>query len=200
MLTVPGDIVETGVYKGGSGIFMCMLLKEWDLCGRTYWGYDSFQGLPEPVAEDQGGSGMVGTPGMFNFGLKKTYANFAKYGLTDPTLVKLVPGWFNETLPNAEVKQIAFLRLDGDMFTSTHEALMHLYSKVPVGGIVYVDDYGGFNGCRLAVDTFRTLYGITSPLNWVREGDDTVEAVWWRKGGRLHNDEDNEIQRTAAVP
>ncbi|KXZ54888.1 hypothetical protein GPECTOR_4g960 [Gonium pectorale] len=169
-------------------------MKDWNVCGRKYWGFDSFQGLPNPVNEDQQGSLITGAKGQFAAGLEQVKQSFRDFGLEDPTLVELVPGWFNESLPNAAVKHIAFLRLDGDLFASTHDALVHLYSKVVPGGLVYIDDYGGFNGCRLAVDTFRMVHGISSPLHWIVEDEERhhdalhlqlgrVEAVWWRKGG-----------------
>ncbi|KAG2500294.1 hypothetical protein HYH03_001872 [Edaphochlamys debaryana] len=166
-------------------------MKDWDLCGRRYWGFDSFQGLPAPVDADKVGGMSVGEAGIMAAGQKDVEAHFAAANVTE--LVTLTAGWFNETLPGATVEHIAFLRLDGDLFVSTWDGLVNLYPKVVPGGLVYVDDYGAFNGCKLAVDLYRTQHGITAPLHWIREEDNHVEAVWWRKplnpgprGGRGH--------------
>jgi hypothetical protein len=84
------------------------------------------------------------------------------------------------------VKDIAFLRLDGDLFVSTWDPLAAFYDRVIPGGYIYVDDYGSFNGCREAIDKFRFENKIFEPLRFVRE-DDLVtrrisfEAVWWQK-------------------
>ncbi|KAG2498109.1 hypothetical protein HYH03_003867 [Edaphochlamys debaryana] len=188
LLTVPGDVAETGLFQGGSGILMALMLHSWDFCGhRRYWGFDSFRGLPRAVAADMAGSATVGAAGQMAVARDVVEANFKAAGVNMSSgLVTLIPGWFNETLPGAAVRHIAFLRLDGDMFTSTRDALVNLYDKVVPGGLVYVDDYGSFNGCKMAVDIFRKQRGITQPLHWIRELAYPVEAVWWRKPLREH--------------
>eukprot|EP00198_Chlamydomonas_reinhardtii_P007428 XP_001696765.1 predicted protein [Chlamydomonas reinhardtii] len=180
----PGDVVETGVFMGGSGIMMANVMKDWDPCGRRYFGFDSFQGLPQPdrsQTEDALGTTNIGAQGLFAAGVDIVKANFAKHGVDDPKLVQLIPGWFNESLPTAPVDHIAFLRLDGDLYISTWEALIYLYPKVAPGGLIYVDDYGSFNGCKVAVDKYRSMHRIAAPLHWIREPGNYVEAVWWRK-------------------
>ncbi|HJU39681.1 MAG TPA: TylF/MycF/NovP-related O-methyltransferase, partial [Tahibacter sp.] len=75
-------------------------------------------------------------------------------------------GWFKDTLPAAPIERLAVLRLDGDYYESTMDALVNLYEKVSVGGYVIVDDYGedSWTYCRRAVDEFRAAHGIASPL------------------------------------
>lgn len=99
-------------------------------------------------------------------------------------------GYFNETLPLAKVKTIAFLRLDGDLYESTRDALVNLYDKVVEGGYVYVDDYYSFIGCKKAVDEFLVDRKLTPVIYDVKELDyeshedfavKIGEAVWWRK-------------------
>lgn len=106
-----------------------------------------------------------------------------------------VEGWFNETLPPPRLKRIAFLHLDGDLYASTMDALVALYPPIQSGGLVYVDDYGSFGGCRAAVDEYSAKYGITALMNFIAEDPslntrlfnlhekeqraDLMEAVWW---------------------
>ena len=95
--------------------------------------------------------------------------------------MRVVKGWFNETLPaTPEIAAIALLRLDGDLYVSTYDALVHLYDKVSVGGYVYVDDYGSFAGCRKAVDRFRAERGIADAMVPVFESGSSglFEALW----------------------
>jgi hypothetical protein len=66
-------------------------------------------------------------------------------------ILQISKGYFNITLPISKVQDISFLRLDGDLFISTWDALENLYHKVVPGGYIYVDDYGSFEGCRLAI-------------------------------------------------
>ena len=115
--------------------------------------------------------------------------------------LRTVAGWFNTTLPAPGMRAISFLRLDGDAYASTRDALVALYPRVSRGGIVYVDDYGGYGGCAAAVDEYRRAHGVTAPLQMIWEpirkgftvkdketGGTTFkkivlqkyEAVWWR--------------------
>jgi O-methyltransferase len=104
-------------------------------------------------------------------------ANFDRYCLLDEQ-VRFVPGWFRDTLPElaVEIAAIAVLRLDGDMYESTIDALTHLEPLVSPGGYVIVDDYGGIDACRQAVTDHRSTHGITAPIHTV-----DWTAVWWRK-------------------
>jgi len=79
------------------------------------------------------------------------------------------------------IKSISFLRLDGDLYVSTIQPLEILWDKLSVGGFIYVDDYGSFQGCRNAVNEFRKKRNITTPMVQIEERDDKFEAVWWQK-------------------
>jgi UDP:flavonoid glycosyltransferase YjiC (YdhE family) len=162
---VPGDLVETGVWRGGASIFMRAALRAYGGAGRKVWLADSFQGLPRPdpinYPADSGDS-LWAFP-QLAAPLDAVKANFARYGLLDEQ-VRFLPGWFSDTLPGAPVEEIAVLRLDGDMYESTVVALRSLYHKVSPGGFVIVDDYGSIDACRQAVDDFRAEADIVSPL------------------------------------
>ena len=100
--------------------------------------------------------------------------NFRKYGLLDSQVVFL-RGWFKDTLPVAPIEQLAILRLDGDMYGSTMEALSNLYPKLSSGGFCIIDDYA-LRGCRLAVDNYRTKSGIDAELQLI-----DYSGRYWRK-------------------
>jgi O-methyltransferase len=101
-------------------------------------------------------------------------ANFARYGLLDER-VRFLPGWFKDTLPGAPINQLAVLRLDGDMYASTMDALRSLYQKLSPGGYLIIDDYALPN-CKRAVDDFRAEHQMTEQVNQI-DGS----GVFWEK-------------------
>jgi O-methyltransferase len=165
---VPGDLIETGVWRGGACIFMRGVLEAYDVRDRRVWVADSFRGLPPPDAErypaDAGDDHHARSE--LAVSVEEVQANFRRYDLLDDQVEFLV-GWFSETLPAAPMQAIAVARLDGDMYSSTIDALGALWPKVSVGGFVIIDDYGAVEGCRLAVDDFRREHGIVDPLETI---------------------------------
>lgn len=174
---VPGDLMETGVWRGGASIFMRAILKALGDTTRLVWLADSFRGLPPPNANaypaDEGDSHWRRT--QLAVGVDQVRANFAKYGLLDDQVQFLV-GWFSETLPTAPVKRLAVLRLDGDLYESTMVALQALYPKVSAGGYVIIDDWGAIPACKKAVEDFRRDAGVAEPIHEV----DWTGAFWQR--------------------
>ncbi|WP_422770518.1 TylF/MycF/NovP-related O-methyltransferase [Plantactinospora sp. WMMC1484] len=166
---VPGDLIETGVWRGGTVIFMRALLAAYADHDRTVWVADSFRGLPKPEAhrvEDV--EDALWTVPFLAVSLPQVKENFRRYGLLDEQ-VRFLPGWFEDTLPGAPVERIAVMRLDGDLYDSTSVALRSLYPKLSVGGYVIIDDYHAVRGCQQAVDDFRAELGITDelvPVDW----------------------------------
>lgn len=175
---IPGDLIETGVWRGGATIFMQAHLKAHAITGRTVWVADSFAGLPRPsVAEDIGYDISASHEPILAISEDKVRALFARYDLLDEN-VRFLKGWFRDTLPTAPIEQLALLRLDGDLYESTMDALLALYDKLSPGGFIIVDDYGALPPCRRAIEDFRTERGITEPLepiDWT--------GVFWRKPG-----------------
>jgi O-methyltransferase len=162
---VPGDLAETGVWRGGAAIFMRAVLKAYGDLDRKVWLADSFQGFPKPdmanyPAERDGDLWRIP---LLAVSLETVKANFARYGLLDEQ-VRFLPGWFRDTLPEAPMDRLAVLRLDGGMYESTIVALRSLYHKVSTGGFVIADDYNSVPACRQAVDDFRAEEGIVEPL------------------------------------
>ena len=174
---IPGDFIETGVWRGGACILMRAVLAAYGERSRRVWVADSFCGLPAPnpeVAADRGDQHY--TFDELFVSSAQVRANFQKYGLLDEQ-VRFLEGWFSETLPNAPIEQLALLRLDGDMYESTMDALAALYNKVVPGGFVIVDDFGAVMGCQRAILEFRASHGITDPLQ-----DIDGYGAFWRKG------------------
>src|SRR5579872_440882 len=116
---------------------------------------DSFEGLPAPDPEkypaDAGDNHH--TFDHLAVSLEQVKENFTRYGLLDDQ-VCFIKGWFRDTLPTLRDKQWAVVRLDGDMYESTHDGLTNLYPNLAVGGYLIVDDYGAVKGCRQAIEDF----------------------------------------------
>lgn len=143
----------------------------------------SSPGLPDLAPQDNSGDLIKGTKGDFKYGQKEFVQNMKKLGAWDHRRIVVTKGWFKDTATVSAVKHIAFLRLDGDLYSSTYDAIVGFYDRVVHGGLIYVDDYGSFNGCRDAIDEFRTQRRIHETMHFIRESDGRVEAVWWRKVG-----------------
>lgn len=176
---VPGDFIETGVWRGGTTILMRGVLEAMGEPDRSVWVADSFEGLPVPDEERYPADAGLDWShvGVLKVGADAVRANFERYGLLDDR-VRFLEGWFCDTLPAAPIEQLAVLRLDGDLYESTMDALVSLEPKVAPGGFVLVDDYGGWPPCRAAVDDYRAERGITEPIQQV-----DWTGVWWRKAG-----------------
>jgi O-methyltransferase len=172
---VPGDLIETGAWRGGATIFMRAALEAYGDVERTVWVADSFAGLPRPDESTPDQGDIHWTRPQLQVSLDQVKNNFARYGLLDER-VKFLVGWFKDTLPRAPIDRLSILRMDGDMYSSTMDALDNLYSKLSVGGYVIVDDYS-LPGCRAAVEEFRARHNIAEPMqpvgsvavSWLRE-------------------------------
>lgn len=161
---VPGDLIETGAWRGGACIFMRGLLAAYGVTDRRVFVADSFEGLPRPDSDrypaDAGDQHHKHT--FLAVHLEEVKANFTRYALLDDQVVFL-KGWFDNTLPSAPINRIAVLRLDGDMYGSTMVALDSLYDKLSPGGFCIIDDFH-LPGCRQAVEDYRRKQGITAPM------------------------------------
>jgi hypothetical protein len=174
---VPGDLIETGVWRGGATIFMRAILKAFNVTDRCVWVADSFEGLPLPNADKypQDAGDAHHKFKELAISLEQVQSNFERYGLLD-NQVRFLKGWFRDTLPNLPAQPLAVVRLDGDMYESTMDALVSLYPKLSKGGYLIVDDYGAVPGCRQAVHDYRQRNKITEeilPIDWT--------GVYWRR-------------------
>lgn len=174
---VAGDFIETGVWRGGNTILMRAVLAAYGVTDRTVWVADSFEGLPVPDGQrypaDEGVDFSIFP--QLAVSAAQVRANFDRYELLDDQ-VRFLEGWFADTLPTAPITDLAVLRLDGDLYQSTMDALTALYPKLSVGGYVIVDDYGAFPSCAAAIDDYRLEHDITDSIVSV----DWTGAYWQR--------------------
>jgi hypothetical protein len=178
---IDGDLIEAGIWKGGVLIYMRACLLAYGVDKKVY-GADSFEGLPpiddinypsdkiyRKILKKGNDKGLIVTE-------NEVIDNLDKFGFNDKNTI-LLKGWFDQTLKDERIKKICLLRIDGDMYKSTYEALNLLYKKVVKGGYIIVDDYGLKSGsCKQAVDDFRLKQNITSDLiniDW--------SGVFWKK-------------------
>jgi len=177
MKRIPGDLIETGVWRGGSSILMKGVLAVYGDTGRKVWLADSFAGLPKPDPStypvDAGDTLWIESD-VLAVSLETVKDNFIKYGLLDER-VMFLKGWFKDTLPTAPIHSLSVVRLDGDMYESTIQALENLYPKLSPGGYIIIDDYK-LAGCKCAVDDFRRDYEITEVIR-----DIDRDGVFWQR-------------------
>ncbi len=174
---IPGDLIEAGVWRGGATIFMRALLKAYGENERAVWVADSFRGLPPPSPKaypaDRGYDLSVWR--SLAVSAEEVRANFQRFGLLDGQ-VKFLEGWFADTLPPAPIDRLSVLRLDGDLYESTMDSLVHLYPRLSPGGFAIVDDYYSAPPCRQAVDDYRRQHAISETIvkvDWA--------GAFWRK-------------------
>jgi O-methyltransferase len=173
---IEGDLIETGVWRGGACIFMRAILAVHGVMDRRVYVADSFKGLPKP---DSGAfpndkNDQHWTYKFLAVTVNQVRENFKKYDLLDDQVVFL-EGWFKDTLPKLDSKQFAVMRLDGDMYESTWQALTYLYPRLSPGGFCIIDDYH-LEGCRKAVDEYRASQKIISPIEFTE-----AYPIYWRK-------------------
>lgn len=181
---------------------------------RNLWAADSFKGLPKassvdvfaskhdapPTVNNVAGPGggntswqavshiagkrvaygrLAASRELFEANLRHHASEFVNAGR-----LRVVEGWFRDTLKTLPVEHIAFLRLDGDLHESTQQSLEAFYPKLVDGGFIYIDDLGSFAGAARAVREFRAKHHIWEPMIPIAEplkGERRFEAVWWQK-------------------
>jgi len=172
---VAGDFIETGVWKGGATILLAGVLQAWKNSEKKVLVADSFAGLPPPDDNkyplDRGDTHHTRTD--LAIGLDEVKGNFSRFGLLSDQVV-FVKGFFEESLREAPIDDLALLRLDGDMYGSTMTVLEQLYHKLSVGGYLILDDWL-LSGARQALLDFRERNGITEQLY------QDFSGVFWQK-------------------
>jgi O-methyltransferase len=171
---IRGDLVETGVWRGGACIYMKALCEVWNQNRRVFV-CDSFEGLPprEDRYPIDGKNTYDALLPYLKVSLEEVQNNFKKFDLLDQKVV-FVKGWFEQSLYKIS-SPIAILRLDGDMYSSTITVLNQLYDSVSPGGYIIVDDYD-LLACRQAVDDFRSQRLIHEPMERI-----DWTGSFWRK-------------------
>jgi O-methyltransferase len=187
---IAGALVECGVWRGGAvGMMALAHLHDLTAPSRELHLFDSFQGLPEPQRDADGPAAVKLAEGASNGSLRPIGHFAASQEASREMLEQVVrypaellhyhAGWFQNIVPRdaPTLGQIALLRLDGDFYQSTRVCLENLYSHVAKGGLVVIDDYGDWQGCRRAVDEFLATQAQPILLNRI----DYLGARYWIK-------------------
>jgi hypothetical protein len=177
---ITGDFVECGVAAGGSTVLLAYLIKKYSKNTRYLYAFDSFDGMPEPTEYDKHNGLDAETIG-WGTGTCSAPEDVVrelciKFKVSD--IVRTVKGYFNDTLPKMckTVGPVAFLHMDGDWYESTKVILQNLYDLISVNGIIQVDDYGYWEGCKKAIHEFEAQRNIKFEINTI---DDT--GIWFSK-------------------
>ncbi len=178
---IEGDLIETGVWRGGACIFARAVLQKFGIRDKKVWLADSFDGLPKPCSElyPDDKNDKHHTFDELKVTEEEVRRNFEKYKLLDGQVVFL-KGWFKDTLPKAPIEKLSILRLDGDMYESTIDVLFYLYPKLSLGGYCIIDDWGAVAACKKAVEDYRRIFNIHEevvPIDWT--------GVFWKKEQEL---------------
>jgi O-methyltransferase len=169
---IAGDIVECGVWRGGSTMAAIdTLIKVGDTTRQVYL-YDTFEGMSEPTKFDKESSNGASASELLKknpdvkciSALQEVQNNVGnlKY---PPELIHYVKGKVEDTIPGIMPSKIALLRLDTDWFDSTAHELKHLYPLLVPGGVIIIDDYGHWEGARKAVDEYIAANKLPLLLN-----------------------------------
>ncbi|MDY6937252.1 MAG: TylF/MycF/NovP-related O-methyltransferase [Cyanobacteriota bacterium] len=181
---IPGNIIECGVAGGGSTALMATVIKRYTKQPRWLYAFDSFEGMPTPTQEDKHNGVSADATGWGTGTCAASETNVRqlceKLGVSD--IVKTVKGYFQDTLPEMRdmVGTISLLHMDGDWYESTQAILENLYDRVVNDGLIQVDDYGYWEGCRQAVGEFEASRNLKFAIQTI---DDT--GVWFVKPDRF---------------
>ena len=165
---IPGDIVECGVWRGGSMMAVALALLARGDTSRHLYLYDTYEGMSEPTAEDRSHTGESaqaqlarterGQGVWCEAGLNDVQANLWSTGYPREQ-IHFVQGKVEDSIPATMPETIALLRLDTDWYESTKHELVHLYPKLQRNGLLVIDDYGHWQGARQAVDEYFAANG-----------------------------------------
>jgi O-methyltransferase len=176
---LPGALVECGVWRGGAAAMMALANLAEGSERRMLHLFDSFKGMPEPDLARDGEEALRWAGQRGDGSLVSTGVNVAspeevrsliigRIGYPASSVV-IHRGWFQDTLPVARprIGPIALLRVDADWYESTLVALEHLFDLVIPRGVVVIDDYGAFEGCRRATDEFLARHAPDAYLHHI---------------------------------
>lgn len=168
---IPGGIVECGVWRGGSMMAIALTLLRLQRGDIPLYLFDTFEGMSEPTAVDgrevhqRWRENQTRTHNSWCFAsLEDVQANVAGTGY-DMKLCSFLRGKVEDTLPSLAPERISLLRLDTDWYESTRHELEHLFPRLSRGGVLIIDDYGHWKGCRKAVDEYIQQHGLQLLLN-----------------------------------
>jgi tetratricopeptide (TPR) repeat protein len=181
---IPGNFVECGVAAGGSSALLAYVIKRYSRQTRFHYAFDSFDGMPPPTESDKHNgidADLTGWgTGTCAAGENSIREICTKLGVLD--VIKTVKGYFEDTLPAMKntAGMISFLHMDGDWYSSTKVILNNLYDHIVNDGVIQVDDYGYWEGCKKAIHEFESLKNLKFNINQI---DGT--GVWFSKPDRF---------------
>ncbi len=171
---IPGDIVECGVWRGGSSLAMALALE--GRPPRTLWMYDTYAGMTEPSAVDINNNLKLSASELLDgarrcevpenswmialASLRDVRSNMESSGFPMES-IRFIEGPVEQTIPQHIPERIAVLRIDTDWYESTLHEMVHLYPLLSPGGILMIDDYGCWQGSQKAVDEY---FGSSGPF------------------------------------
>jgi O-methyltransferase len=196
---VPGDIVECGVWRGGSMMVAAKTLLRLGETSRRLFLFDTFEGMSPPTEVDRAFDGASASKLMASKPREISRAGIWAYAPLDgvkrvmssvgyPGEINYIKGKVEDTIPAAAPDRIALLRLDTDWYESTYHELVHLYPRLSPGGVLIIDDYGAWLGARRAVDQYLTENGITILLNRI----DFTGRIAVKPGGAVPPEDDSD--------
>jgi O-methyltransferase len=172
---IPGAIVECGVWRGGIMMAMALTLQRLGAGDRELFLYDTFQGMSAPTDRDVTVEGFhpgalweerrEGSSNSWHRASQDEVQRVLESTGYDPGRITYVKGKVEDTLPETTPDRIALLRLDTDFYESTRAELDHLFPLLERGGVLLIDDYGTWVGCRNAVDEYFARNGIRIHLS-----------------------------------
>ena len=172
MLATPGDVLEFGIALGGSAVLLAQAARKND---RRFAGFDVFATIPPPTSQKDDekskkryeaiasgmSTGIAGEPyyGYMPDLFERVTQTFQRHGTpVDGQNVQLVKGLFEETWPRFETTAVAFAHLDCDWYDPVKYCLEAVDQKMPVGGVIVLDDYNDYGGAKVATDEFLTAH------------------------------------------
>jgi O-methyltransferase len=173
---IPGDMVECGVWRGGSSMAMAMTLKSLGSTDRQLYLYDTFEGMSDPTDADVSFRGLTAEEELKSNTKEDEFSDWCLGTIEEVTenlgktgypgdKITYVKGKIEETVPATIPKRIALLRLDTDWFESTKHEMEHLFPLLSTDGILILDDYGYWQGARKAVDEYIAENNVRILLN-----------------------------------
>ncbi len=173
---IPGDFVECGVWRGGCSMMIAAMLQRRQVEDRVLYMYDTYEGMSEPTEKDVDVSGVDAAFQLKRHEDNKEESVWCLASLEDvqrnlsltgfpASRIRFIKGKVEDTLPATLPESIALLRLDTDWYASTRHELIHLYPLLVKNGVLIVDDYGHWEGCRQAVDEYLAAHGIPMLLH-----------------------------------
>ncbi|MGH8540018.1 MAG: TylF/MycF/NovP-related O-methyltransferase, partial [Stenotrophobium sp.] len=176
---IPGAFVECGVWRGGSILAMLRTLLALGVTNRDFYLYDTFEGMTAPTEVDVSayhGSALAAWKSAVGKGERAWNELFNEKVFNEEDVRRVllstgypserlhfVKGTVEQTIPATVPDAIALLRLDTDWYESTRHEMQHLYPLIAQGGVLIIDDYGHWDGCRKAIDEYFSA-GHTPPM------------------------------------